>query len=235
MLHRQRPLRAYTLTEDDVDHTIVLFVTATTPGQSATAQATPLAIQARPVPRSVGAADRQRHGQARPHAAGVHRDVDQQPRPLRLPVAARRRVDIAGATGDTYVLGKADVGFTVTVVVTAGNAVGSGTATATPTAPVAAAPPVNTHPPVISSPNPLIQQGLTLSVGAIAWDSTPDTTYSLSWERCTGGVCRTIPGATGDRYTLLAADVGHTIVAVSTARTSTARPPPAPPRPRSRP
>ena len=114
-------------------------------------------------------------------------------------------------------LGKADVGFTVTVVVTAGNAVGTGTATAAPTAPVAAAPPVNTHPPVISSPNPLIQQGLTLSVGSIAWDSTPDTTYSLSWERCAAGVCRTIAGATGDRYTLLAADVGHTIVAVSTA------------------
>ena len=81
----------YTLTEYDVDHTIVLFVTARTPGQSATAQATPLAIQARPVPAFRRAADRHRHGQARPHAASVERDVDQQSRPLRLPVAARRR------------------------------------------------------------------------------------------------------------------------------------------------
>ena len=45
----------YALGADDTDHAVVLFVTATTPGQSAAAHSAPIAIQARPVPRSVGA------------------------------------------------------------------------------------------------------------------------------------------------------------------------------------
>jgi hypothetical protein len=102
-------------------------------------------------------------------------------------------------------------------VVTAINVVGSATATATPTDPVAAAPPVNTRVPVIQSPAALIQQGMTLTVSGYAWEATDDTIYGLSWERCAAGVCRTIAGATGGQYTLLAADVGHTIAAVSTA------------------
>ena len=79
------------------------------------------------------------------------------------------------------------------------------------------APPVLLHPPVVESPNPVIQQGLTLTVGGFAWDAPADTDYALAWERCAGGVCHVIAGATGARYTLVAADVGHTIVAVSTA------------------
>jgi hypothetical protein len=125
--------------------------------------------------------------------------------------------EIAGATADAYALTVADKGFSVSVVVTGVNAWGSGSAKSVPTDPVAAAPPVNTSLPVISSPNPLIQQGLTLTVAGSAWTGTSDTTYSLSWERCNAGVCRPISGATAAQYTLLAADVGSTIVAVSTA------------------
>jgi hypothetical protein len=95
--------------------------------------------------------------------------------------------------------------------------VGSSSATSAPTAPVAAAPPVNTRVPLIQSSSAVIQQGVTLTVAGFAWDSTADTTYSLSWERCTAGACRTISGATGVQYTLVAADIGQTLVAVSTA------------------
>jgi hypothetical protein len=121
---------------------------------------------------------------------------------------------IPGATADGYGLTKADVGFAITVVVTAANAVDSGSATAAPTGPVAAAPPVNTRVPVITG---TVQQGATLTVGGYAWDSTPDTVYSLAWLRCGTGGCAPISGATGAHYTLLAADVGHTLIAVSTA------------------
>jgi hypothetical protein len=82
---------------------------------------------------------------------------------------------------------------------------------------VVAGPPVNSSVPVISSPSPIIQQGVTLSVGGYAWEATPETVYSLSWERCDANGCTVIPGATGDRYLLVAADVGMRIVAVSTA------------------
>jgi hypothetical protein len=115
------------------------------------------------------------------------------------------------------VLTKADEGLAVTVVVSAFNAVGSGSATAAPTAPVAAAPPANTHVPVIQSPAGTIQQGVTLTAGGFAWDSTADTVYSLAWLRCDAGGCAAIAGATGNQYTLVAADVGHSFVAVSTA------------------
>ena len=43
----------YALGADDADHTIVLVVTATASGQSATARSAPLTIRARPVPQSV--------------------------------------------------------------------------------------------------------------------------------------------------------------------------------------
>ena len=109
------------------------------------------------------------------------------------------------------------MGFTVTVVVTAANAAGSGSATAAPTGSVAAAPPVITSVPVIQSSSAVIQQGATLTATGFAWDATADTEYSLSWERCDGGGCRTIPGATGAHYTLVAADVGQAIVVISTA------------------
>jgi hypothetical protein len=46
-------------------------------------------------------------------------------------------VDIAGATGSTYLLGSADVGATIRVVVTASNVAGSRAATSAPTAQVA--------------------------------------------------------------------------------------------------
>ena len=78
---------------------------------------------------------------------------------------------ISGATADTYVLTAADKGFSVTVVVTAANAWGAETAQAAPTGPVAAAPPVNTGVPVIQSPSPVIQQGVTLTVGGATWNS----------------------------------------------------------------
>lgn len=122
--------------------------------------------------------------------------------------------EIGGATGNGYVLTKADEGFAITIAVTAFNAAGSGSATAAPTGPVAAAPPLNTHVPVITG---TVQQGARVTAGGYAWDSTPETAYSLAWLRCEAAGCRTIAGATGAHYTLVAADVGHTLVAVSTA------------------
>ena len=210
----------YTLSGADVDHTLVLVVAATVPGQSASARSAPLAIRARPVPRSVavptvtGTAKRTHTLQA---DSGTWTNDPSRFAYQWLRCDGAGCQEIAGATADAYVLTKADVGFAVTVAVTAANAWGSDTATAVATGQVAAAPPVNTHAPVIQSPNPLIQQGLTLTVTGFAWDSTADTSYSISWERCKAGVCQTISGATGSQYTLLAADVGHTIVAVSTA------------------
>jgi hypothetical protein len=207
----------YTLTAEDADHTVVLVVTASTPGQTATAQSTPLPIQARPVPRSTVAPTVT--GTAK-RAATLHAGTGTWANgPSQFGYQWQRCdggtcQDISGATSDGYVLTKADEGFTISVVVTAVNAVGSGSASAAPTAAVAAAPPVNTRVPAISG---TVQQGATLTATGFAWDATADTSYSLAWLRCEAGNCQPISGATGAQYTLLAADVGRTLVAVSTA------------------
>src|SRR5205085_678414 len=51
------------------------------------------------------------------------------------------------------------------------------------------------------------------------WDNSP-TSFSYSWLRCgqSGTTCTPIAGATTQTYSLAAADVGHTIVALVTAK-----------------
>jgi subtilisin family serine protease len=208
----------YALSADDAGHDIVLVVTATTPGQSAVASSAPLAIRARPVPLPVAAptvSGTPTRGRTLSAGTGTWNNGVTRFGYQWKRCSGAGCQEIAGATGDRYLLTKADVGFAVTVVVTAVNAAGSGSATAAPTGPVAAAPPVNTRPPVIESD--VIQQGATLTVTGYAWDAPADTTYGIAWERCDGGGCRPIAGATGAQYTLVAADVGQSLVAISTA------------------
>ena len=210
----------FTLRPLDTGYTIALVVTATTPGQSATAGSTVLTVKPRPVPGAVVVPTVT--GDAR-RGSTLHAGVGTwTENPTRFGYQWQRCngadcQDIAGAIGDAYTLTKADVGFTVTVVVTAFNTYGDGSAGAAPSAPVAAVPPVNTHVPVIQSANPVVQQGVTLTATGYTWDATDDTLFSLSWERCDAGVCQAIAGAGGVQYTPVAADVGKKIVVVSTA------------------
>ena len=116
-------------------------------------------------------------------------------------------------------LTKADEGFAVTVVVTAANAVGIGLrdGRADRSGRRRAA---GQHQRCrsIQSPSPLIQQGVTLTVGRVRLgqhrrhDLQP-LVGALRRRRAAGRSAA--PPA--PQYTLLAADVGHTIVAVSTA------------------
>lgn len=121
---------------------------------------------------------------------------------------------ITGATGTSYTLAPADVGRTIRLQVSATNARGTGTGESAPTAVVAARPPVNTVAPAITG-TPTQGRALTVTTGA--WTGTPTITYARHWERCTGGTCLAIPGATATSYTATAADVGHPLRAVVTA------------------
>jgi hypothetical protein len=122
---------------------------------------------------------------------------------------------ISGATSSTYTLATSDIGSTVVVVVTAVNSGGSASAASTPTAVVIGPPPVNTTAPAVSG---TATQGQTLSTTNGSWSGSP-TSYSYRWERCnsSGSGCSAISGATSSTYTLAAADVGSTTVAVVTA------------------
>jgi hypothetical protein len=212
---------SYPLGAADDSHTIILTVTATSPGRGATAQSTALTIQAQPLPQPsiaptvTGTVQRGSTLTANP---GVWTNnpssiTDQWERCDGL---GQNCQPVAGATGTTYLLAKSDETFTMTVRVTATNTSGSSSATAQPTVVVAPLLPVNTHVPVLAG---VVQQGNAVGVTATAWVATPDTTYATTWERCAadGTGCQPIAGATGGTYTPVAADVGHGLVAVVTA------------------
>ncbi|MGZ4181607.1 MAG: hypothetical protein ACXVUL_13120 [Solirubrobacteraceae bacterium] len=76
--------------------------------------------------------------------------------------------------------------------------------------------PSNTARPTVSGN---ITQGQTLTTTDGAWSNVP-TSYAYAWQDCdtAGNSCTTISGATTSSYTLTAADAGHTIRSVVTAR-----------------
>jgi len=118
--------------------------------------------------------------------------------------------DISGATSPSYVLAPADVGSTITVVVTATNGAGFASAAAATTGVVAAAPPVNTALPTVSG---TASEGSTLTATNGTWSGTPPIGYAYQWQRCdaVGANCVPVPGATAVSYLVATADVGSTI------------------------
>jgi hypothetical protein len=118
----------------------------------------------------------------------------------------RSGVDISGETSSTYLLAVADVGETITCVVTATNIAGAVEAESAATGIIEQeyVAPVNTVLPVISGTE---QQGETLSVTDGTWTGYPAPSITYQWQR--GGV--NISGATSNTYLLAAADVGETI------------------------
>lgn len=118
---------------------------------------------------------------------------------------------IPGATGQTYGVRIADVGYTIVMQETAYNAGGpSSPASSGETGIVYAPPP----PSLVSRPsiqgNAVVGQTLTEVHGS--WMGSP-TSYGYLWERCEREQrCSAIPGATGQTYAIQAADVGYTIV-----------------------
>jgi hypothetical protein len=75
--------------------------------------------------------------------------------------------------------------------------------------------PVNTAPPTISG---TAQQGQALTEAQGSWTNSP-TGFGYQWQDCdsAGAGCAPIAGATGQTYTLSAADVGNTIRVQETA------------------
>ena len=77
-------------------------------------------------------------------------------------------------------------------------------------------PPSNTSLPTISG---TAKEGQTLSASPGSWSSTFSVTYAYQWQQCdsTGAGCANVAGATGQSYSLITTDVGHTIRVVVTA------------------
>jgi hypothetical protein len=119
---------------------------------------------------------------------------------------------IAGATSSTYTVTTADVGTTISVLVTASNSAGSTSAFSAATAVVqpTGAPAANTSPPTISG---TVQAGQTLTASPGSWTGTQPITYAYQWQSCdsNGANCAAIVGATATTYTPSVSDVGNTL------------------------
>jgi hypothetical protein len=127
--------------------------------------------------------------------------------------------NIGGATAKTYTVAAHDVGHTLRVAVTGTNSDGSSSATSSQTAvvtPAGTKAPVNTARPTISG---TAREGDTLTASAGTWQNNPND-FNYFWRRCNdkGGGCQTIAGANKTTYTLVNADVGHTMRVLVTAR-----------------
>lgn len=119
---------------------------------------------------------------------------------------------ISGALSATYTLVLADVGFAISVRVTATNSQGSTSSTSTATSAVAAAAatPAFATTPSISG---LAQQGQTLTANQGTATGNPTPTLTTQWKR-NGSA---ISGETGSTYVLVLADVGSVITITVTA------------------
>jgi hypothetical protein len=120
-------------------------------------------------------------------------------------------VDIAGATGSSYVLGAADVGERIRSEVSATNTGGASLYSAAVPSNIVVPALTTTVLPVVSG---VATVGRTLSTTEGTWN-TATSSFAFQWLRCSasGTSCAAIAGATGQTYKIAAADAGHTLEA----------------------
>jgi CHRD domain len=126
--------------------------------------------------------------------------------------------DLAGATGESYVVGTGQVGSQLRATVTATNSLGTSSAFSNLTSVVTpkAAAPLNTSLPIISG---LAAVGQTLQATSGAWSGAVANGYSYRWSLCNGNgnACLSIAGATGQSYGVGPGDGGMSLRATVTA------------------
>ena len=217
--------RIYPVRPANVGRTLLVAVTATTRGGSATASSasTPIvraAPEGAPVATERPTIDGKIELGAQLTAQGGTWEGTE---PISFQFRWRRcdatggACDLLKITKPTYVVSERDAGHSLRVFVRAQNSVATSAALsdATPKVPGAIAPspataPNNTSPPLLSG---ITAQGRTLTASSGSWSGTPPMSFSFQWRRCErdGDDCSPISRAAQQTYSLAATDVGHTI------------------------
>jgi hypothetical protein len=222
----------YTVAAADAGHTLEVSETATNSGGSATASSAPTQTIVAPpaevsAPLVVGTASEsslltEAHGTW----SGAPTTYGYQWYRCGPSVCAA----VSGATSQSYSPVAADIGSALLVAEVASNAGGpsapaDSALTSVVTGPATIIPvPVDSSPPTTSG---AAQQGQTLVEAHGSWSGNP-ISYRYQWEACGSAGCAEIPGATGQSYTLTAADVGKRIVVLESAFSATGFGTPAP-------
>lgn len=212
----------FTLTSEDVSHTVRVTVTATNVAGSAESSSEQTAAVSATKPEDA----------TPPEIHGVTRDgetltattgtwsgttpISYSYRWQTCDTAGESCSDLAGETGASLTLTHEDVGETIRVIVTASNAGGEASAASSPTATIEPLAPRNIVRPVISGSD---REGDELTVSSGEWEGTPPVTYSYLWERCNdeGEGCEPIPGGESATITATGEDVGQVLRADVTA------------------
>jgi hypothetical protein len=214
--------QTYLLVTADVGHTLEVQETAINAG--GTSQPTPsvktgVVAAAKPTsitPPTTTGTTQQGKTLTDEHGTWTNEPTSYEYQWLRCNEEGKTCTAISGATTQTYQMAAADVGHTVEVSETARNAAGASTPTTSQASSVVLpAVPVNVTPPKSSG---TAQQGQALTETHGTWTNNP-TKYEYQWLRCEalGAGCLPIAGATGQAYTPVAEDVGHTLVVQETA------------------
>ena len=216
----------YSPVAEDVGHELRVTETASNAGGSGTAaesSATSVVLPAVPVDATLPTITgiiRQEQTLAEHHGEWSDSPTGFTYQWLRCEASGSGCVAIGGATGQTYVPVAEDLGHTLRVTETASNAGGSGTAVESKATTIVLPPvPVNLKLPTLTG---TAQQGGTLTEQHGEWTNSP-TEYAYQWLRCeaSGSGCVAIGGATGETYSPVGEDVGHTLRVGETASNAT--------------
>ncbi|HEX4463958.1 MAG TPA: LamG-like jellyroll fold domain-containing protein [Solirubrobacterales bacterium] len=205
---------SYTLTGDDVQHTVRVLVAA----ENSSGTTTAVSAASEPV-GSLAPKD-----ETAPSLAGGDRvgatltvgkgtwggepTISYAYQWRRCDSAGAACVDIPGETGGSYELAVADSGGTVRALVTATNSHGETSAESSPSAPISdAGGPTASQSPAVTG---VAEEGEFLSAEPGSWEEAEE--FSYQWQRCEAGVgvqeCANIVGATSIVYVPGPGDVG---------------------------
>ena len=209
--------QSYTLSGSDAGHTIRVEETATNAGGDSTpATSDPTAVVLPLPPASLGIPTIRGNAQdgqtlVEGHGSWTNNPTSYSYQWEECDSSGNSCSAISGATDASYPLTDNDVGHTLRVQETAGNAGGAGfPATSDPTRVVLPLPPASSAAPSITGH---AQEGNTLSETHATWSNSP-TQFAYQWLRCDsqGASCQPISGATSQTYTPTTDDVGNTLV-----------------------
>jgi hypothetical protein len=196
----------YTVVVADKGHALVVRESATSPGQSASADSAFAVVADQPLPGNVTlpliTGDTKRTGNLQvSQGTWTNNPTHFSYQWERCASDGTSCTAITGATRANYVLTAADVNGTIRAAVTASNTEGATTIESAATSVIAAVLPQLVSVGAIVGK---LQVPQTLQAIQSTWRTTPDTRYSYQWQRCdaAGAGCANVGGATAASYVL---------------------------------